>query len=49
VVEGFRWVLLNTQPPTLPMLALSVVSALIMLISGILFFRGTERTFADII
>jgi lipopolysaccharide transport system permease protein len=48
VVEGFRWALLGTQPPE-SMLFLSVLVALAMLISGLLYFNRTEKTFADII
>lgn len=48
VVEGFRWVLLGTRPPGLMMLA-SVGVACTLLLSGIIYFRRMERTFADII
>ena len=53
VVEGFRWALLgnhlaDTQPPG-ALFALSIVITLLVLISGAIFFRNTERTFADIV
>jgi lipopolysaccharide transport system permease protein len=48
-VEGFRWALLGTAMPSLTLFALSVVTALILLISGIVFFRHMEDRFADII
>jgi lipopolysaccharide transport system permease protein len=48
VVEGFRWVLLGTNPPG-PMLAVSVVASLLVLISGAYYFRRMEKTFADIV
>jgi lipopolysaccharide transport system permease protein len=53
VVEGFRWALLGgaapaAQTPT-GILALSLAVLLAVLISGLIFFRRTERTFADII
>jgi lipopolysaccharide transport system permease protein len=48
VVEGFRWALLGTDPPS-SMLALSVIVTLILFISGLLFFRRMEDSFADIV
>lgn len=53
VVEGFRWALLGgvmteTQPPG-PLFAVSVLITLVVLVTGAIFFRSTERTFADII
>lgn len=53
VVEGFRWALLghrlaSAKPPG-PLVALSAGIALTVLIGGVLFFRHTERSFADII
>ncbi len=48
VVEGFRWALLGNQPPG-PMLWASVGAAVLVLASGLLYFRRTERTFADVV
>jgi lipopolysaccharide transport system permease protein len=48
VVEGFRWALLGTQPPE-AMLFLSILISLTLLISGLIYFNRTEKTFADII
>ena len=53
VVEGFRWALLgeylaDAQAPG-PLLAASVAITLLVLASGLVFFRRTERTFADIV
>jgi len=53
VVEGFRWALLgpylaSTQAPG-SILFFSFLITLFVLISGAVFFRRTERTFADII
>ena len=55
VVSGFRWALLGDssalaglQAPGI-LFALSVVIALVVLVSGLFFFRSTERTFADVI
>jgi lipopolysaccharide transport system permease protein len=49
VVEGFRWALLGSGEPPGAMLAASVLAALALLASGALYFRRTERTFADVI
>lgn len=53
VVEGFRWALLgrhlaDAAPPG-PILAVSIAVSLVVLVSGAVFFRNTERTFADIV
>jgi lipopolysaccharide transport system permease protein len=55
VVSGFRWALLGDasavtglQAPVL-LFALSVVIAIVVLVTGLFYFRSTERTFADII
>ncbi len=53
VVEGFRWALLghhlaDAQPPG-PLFAVSIAIAVLVLVSGLVFFRKTERIFADII
>jgi len=53
VVEGFRWALLgqhltDAQPPS-SLFYVSIAITLLVLISGAVFFRNTERTFADIV
>ncbi len=48
VVEGFRWALLGDKPPELMILA-SVIVSIILLVSGVIYFRHTEDTFADLI
>ena len=49
VVEGFRWALLgtNTQPGTMAIASAGV--SLILLLTGALYFRRMEKTFADLI
>jgi lipopolysaccharide transport system permease protein len=47
VVEGFRWALLGVGNPPGPMLALSILASLILLVSGLFYFRRMERSFAD--
>lgn len=49
VVEGFRWALLGTDTAPGPMIVVSFVVALVILISGLYYFRRTEKTFADVI
>jgi lipopolysaccharide transport system permease protein len=48
VVEGFRWCLLGGTLP-LPALVASLLCAVLLLASGMLFFRRMERTFVDVI
>lgn len=53
VVEGFRWALLGSvlgdaRPPA-ALFFVSVIMALLVLIAGLIYFRRTERAFADII
>ncbi len=48
VIEGFRWALLGTTPPG-PMLFVSVITAFALLISGAMYFRRMEKTFADVV
>lgn len=49
VAEGFRWALLGTETPPGPAVAVSTLVAGALLLGGILYFRRTERTFADVI
>lgn len=47
VIEGFRWALLGTNPPG-EQLLLSAIVSVALLVSGVFYYRRTERTFADI-
>jgi lipopolysaccharide transport system permease protein len=49
VVDGFRWALLGTPAPDGLSLAVSLSVVGLVLVSGLYFFRKTERTVADII
>jgi lipopolysaccharide transport system permease protein len=49
VVEGFRWVLLGTETGPGPVMWVSVGIALLVLVSGLFYFRHMERTFADMV
>jgi len=49
VIEGFRWALLGKQvPETMPMV-LSATVVLFLLLSGVVYFRRVEATFADVV
>jgi lipopolysaccharide transport system permease protein len=50
VIDGFRWSILGGQHVLYwPGLAISIVSVVLLLVTGIRYFRRTERTFADVI
>lgn len=48
-VQGFRWALLGTGNSSFGLLGLSFVVALLLLVSGAIYFRRMERDFADVI
>lgn len=48
VIQGFRWALLGGTPPDATMW-ISVAVVLILLVSGLYYFRRMEKTFADIV
>jgi lipopolysaccharide transport system permease protein len=48
VVEGFRWALLGTAPPG-GMAVVSIVVVVLALVSGAVYFRRMEGTFADVL
>ena len=50
VIEGFRWAVLGDAfSPSIEALVLSTGFVVLLLVSGIWFFRRTERSFADVI
>jgi lipopolysaccharide transport system permease protein len=50
IIDGFRWSLLGGKTPIYWQgLVISVVEIAILIVSGIWYFRKTERTFADVI
>jgi lipopolysaccharide transport system permease protein len=49
VIEGCRWALLGTHAPDPVMLSVSAASVATLLAGGVVYFRRTERTFADVI
>ena len=48
IIQGFRWALLGAEQPDLTML-ISIVVVIILLVSGLFYFRRMEKTFADIV
>jgi lipopolysaccharide transport system permease protein len=49
VVEGFRWALLGKAGSPGSLLVVSTLVAILMLVSGLFYFRRMEATFADVI
>lgn len=48
VVEGFRWAILGSAPPG-GMIWISVGVSLVLLYTGLRYFRKVERSFADVV
>jgi len=48
-VEGFRWALFGTTAAPVAVVAMSCATSLVVLVTGALYFRRMERTFADIV
>ncbi|MDQ2741573.1 MAG: ABC transporter permease [Chloroflexota bacterium] len=49
VIEGFRWSLLGVGSVSILALAPSLVVTTVLLVSGLLYFRRSEQTFADVV
>ncbi|HTR22510.1 MAG TPA: ABC transporter permease [Terriglobales bacterium] len=49
VIDGFRWCVLHSQNVYWPGLALAVTNVVLLVGSGLWYFRRTEQTFADVI
>jgi lipopolysaccharide transport system permease protein len=49
VIEGFRWALLGKESPDFGVIIISSVMVLALLLPGIVYFKYTERTFADVV
>jgi lipopolysaccharide transport system permease protein len=48
IIEGFRWAVLGTEPPGILMIA-SAAIIIVVLASGIIYFRSREKVFSDVI
>jgi len=46
VIQGFRWALLGSNPPD-GLMVVSVIVVIVLLVSGLFYFRRMERNFAD--
>jgi len=50
VIDGFRWAISAGRAPLyLPGLGCSAIVTIVLLITGVWYFRKMERTFADVI
>jgi len=49
VIEGFRWALLSKAQAPGTMLWVSVVVVAVVLVGGLYYYRGMEKTFADLV
>lgn len=49
VIEGFRWALLGNTIPNWTMMAISALAVVVLLLSGLLYFKKMELSFADVI
>ena len=48
LIQGFRWALLGGTPPDITLLVSSGM-VLVLLVSGLFYFRRMEKTFADVV
>ena len=49
LMEGVRWSLLGTDPPSFASIAYAAIVAVALLVGGLISFRRMERRFADVI
>lgn len=49
VVEGFRWALLGVNTSPGPILLISSTVSVLIFLSGLVYFRRMEKTFADVV
>ena len=50
IIDGFRWCILGGRSGVYwPGIAIAVIDVVILLLSGLWYFRRTEQTFADVI
>jgi lipopolysaccharide transport system permease protein len=50
LIDGFRWCVLGPEfEPYWPGFLLSLAVGLVLLVTGLMYFRNTEKTFADIV
>ena len=49
VIEGFRWTIFAGPPAPIAQVGVSLVTAVVVLITGAMYFRRMERMFADLV
>jgi lipopolysaccharide transport system permease protein len=49
VVEGFRWAALGRGGGPVGLLGASAAVAVVLFVTGAMYFRGVEREFADVV
>jgi lipopolysaccharide transport system permease protein len=49
VIEGFRWALLGNESPDFGIIAISACTVVVILFTGLIYFKRVERTFADVV
>ena len=49
VIEGFRWALLGTATRPGAIVLVSCAASLLILVTGMMYFRHAEKTFADVV
>jgi lipopolysaccharide transport system permease protein len=49
VIEGFRWALIGREAPDLSAMMVSLAVVLTLLLTGVVYFRRMESSFADVI
>jgi lipopolysaccharide transport system permease protein len=48
VIEGFRAALLGTKPMPWAWIGMGTITAVVLFVTGVLYFRRMERVFADV-
>jgi len=48
VIDGFRWSLLGTTQLYVPGVVAGTVTSIVLLVTGVYYFKQTERVFADV-
>jgi lipopolysaccharide transport system permease protein len=49
VIEGFRWALTGQGLPPGPMMAASALGVIVVLVSGLIYYRAMEGSIADVV
>jgi lipopolysaccharide transport system permease protein len=49
VIEGFRWALLGKASPQFGVMLTSAFVVLLLILGGLVWFKRTERTLADVL